>query len=199
MATTTLFVEILVIGAIAEIWIVLIVLAVASPNPTTVLLLIDSVGKLSALLVFPFLALTYALGWVVNFTAERLFKPVFQKKFRDQVFEISGIKYYEVRGLVYQKASKDVIEDLRFDRHILRISRSSVLNFLLIAVALSLHFYEHTSVVIVGIILSVTIAVLSLLQWVTRYKSSYSKIRDTYKVIKAEYDCDRCKSDEVKS
>jgi hypothetical protein len=189
MATTTLFVEILVIGTIAEIWLALILLAAVSPDATTVSSLVDSIDKLSTLLVIPFLALTYALGWVVNFSAERLFKPSFQKRFRDRLFQSAGVDYYEARGLFFQKASEDVIEDLRFDRHILRISRSSVLNFTLIAITLALHFHHFSTYLLTtGIIISAVVAIISFFQWVTRYKSNYSKMLDTYKVIKEEYD-----------
>ena len=164
-------------------------LAVATPNATAVSSLVDSIDKLSTLLIIPFLALTYALGWVINFSAERLFKPVFQKRFRDRLFESAGIDYYEARGLFFQKASEDVIEDLRFDRHIIRISRSSVLNFTLIAVTLTLHFHHSNAYLLTtGIIVSVVVTIVSFFQWMTRYKSNYSRMLDTYRVIKEEYD-----------
>ncbi|MBN2267205.1 MAG: hypothetical protein JW725_02585 [Candidatus Babeliaceae bacterium] len=188
MATTTLFVEILVIGTIAEIWIALILLTTVSPNATTVSSMVDSIDKLSTLLIIPFLALTYAVGWVVNFSAERLFKPIFQNRFRNRLFQSAGVDYYEARGLLFQKASEDVIEDLRFDRHILRISRSSVVNFTLIAITLALHFHHfNTYLLVAGIIISAFVAIISFFQWVTRYKSNYSKMLDTYTLFLRKY------------
>ncbi len=188
MATTTLFVEILVIGTIAELWLVLIFLALVTPSATVVSSLVNSIDKLDTLLIVPFLSLTYALGWVINFSAERLFKLVFQNRLRNQLFQSAGVDYYEVRSLIFEKASEDVIEDLQFDRHILRISRSSVLNFTLIAIALALHFHHaNASLLTVGIIFFALIAIVSFFQWMTRYKSNYSKMFDTYKVINEEY------------
>jgi hypothetical protein len=123
------------------------------------------------------------IGWVINFVTERIFKRFFQTNLRDQFFKNATVNYYEIRGLFFQKASKDAIEDLRFDRHILRIARSSTINFLLIGLVLFFHIKKHTNIIILLIIFSYLMAFLSFLQWRARYKSMYSKMLDTYNVI----------------
>lgn len=47
MVTTALFVEILVVGAIADIWFALVVFTLSSLDTTTISLLLDHFGKLS--------------------------------------------------------------------------------------------------------------------------------------------------------
>ena len=183
MATTSLFVEILVIGSIAEIWITLFFLSFVDINSALASPAVVLAEKFSTLLLFPLLALTYAIGWVINFLAERLFKPYFQTKFRDQVFKGAGVKYTEARSIVIQNASDEVINEMEFDRHILRIARGSVLNFVMIAIMLLLRANGNTSLVIAGIVVSLAIAIVSFFQWLTRYKHSYSRILDAYKAI----------------
>jgi hypothetical protein len=183
VATTSLFVEILVIGSIAEIWITLFFLSFVDINSALASPAVVLAEKFSTLLLFPLLALTYAIGWVINFLAERLFKPYFQTKFRDQVFKGAGVKYTEARSIVIQNASDEVINEMEFDRHILRIARGSVLNFVMIAIMLLLRANGNTSLVIAGIVVSLAIAIVSFFQWLTRYKHSYSRILDAYKAI----------------
>lgn len=178
-----MFVEILVIGSIAETWIILFLLSFVDINTALSSSSVTLAEKFSTLLLFPLLALTYAIGWVINFIAERLFKPYFQTKFRDQVFKGAGIKYTEARSIVVQNASEEVINEMEFDRHILRIARGSALNFLMIAVVLLLRLDGNSSLVIVCIGVSLAIAIVSFFQWLARYKHSYSRILDVYKAI----------------
>lgn len=188
MATTALFVEIIIIGAVSEIWIFLLVYGFISPSLSQISIWIDYLNKTSTLLIVPFLAITYSLGWLTNFLSERIMKPFFQKKYRDQLFETINENYYNARGLFFQKASTDVVQDLRFDRHIIRISRSNIVNFILIPFGLIFN-YKQFSLKTIGFLccFSVLISLGSFFQWVTRYKSCYSKMLDTYKIIKDEH------------
>ena len=183
MATTSLFVEILVIGSIAEIWIALLLLSFVDINAALASPTVALMEKFSTLLLFPLLAITYAIGWVINFLAETAFKPYFQKRFRDQVFKRADVSYTEARSTVFQISSEEVITEMEFDRHILRITRGSVLNFLMIAIVLLLRVDKGSPVVIAGISLSLAIAIVSFVQWLTRYRHSYSRILDAYKAI----------------
>ena len=188
MSTTALFVEILIIGAISEIWIGLLFFGIASPNFPQISIWTDFLNKSPSLLLVPYLSITYSLGWLINFLAERTMKPFFQRKFRDQLFKTINENYYNVRGLFFQKASTDIIQDLRFDRHIIRISRSNIINFLLIAIGLLFNSRQFSlRIIVFSCCLSVLFSIGSFFQWTTRYKSCYSKILDTYKIIKGEY------------
>ena len=74
MATTALFVEILVIGSIADIWICFALLAILSPSATTISSILDSLGQAGTVLLIPILGGTYILGWSINFLADNLFR-----------------------------------------------------------------------------------------------------------------------------
>ena len=148
MATTALYVEILVIGALAELWMVVMMSAVANTlTLTRVAAIATAIGPLTTLLVLPLLALTYALGWIVNFVSERIFKPFFQKRIRDRLFPAKG-SYNEAKILVLHKGSSELVHDVLFDRHIIRIARANVINFALLSVGLSLHLNSSNNKVV---------------------------------------------------
>jgi hypothetical protein len=193
MATTSLFVEILVVGSIAEIWIALLLFSFGNLDSASMSLIAGIAEKFSTLLLFPLLTLTYAVGWVVNFLTERLFKFPFQSRFRDRVFKNSGVMYSDARSIVVQNASQKVIDEMDFDRHILRVSRSSVFSFIMIAIALSRYLDRNSSFVVAGIVVSLAISTLSFLQWFTRYKHSYVRILDAYKAINSKVKGDKGK------
>lgn len=185
MATTALFVEILVIGALAEVWIGIVILAVAGTlNLRDITAVATALGPLTTLLAVPLLALTYALGWIINFASERLFKPFFQKRIRDHLFRGEDRSYDAARIMVFQTGSSELVHDVLFDRHIIRIARGGVVNFSILAAALLLHLNSgNRNVIFLCSTLSIVVASLSFAQWLTRYRSYYKRIRDTAKVL----------------
>lgn len=185
MTTTSLFVEILVIGAVAELWLALFLLALAPQADLAAFrTLVSDTGELTALLFVPFVALTYALGWVVNFLAERLFKPFFQERYRDALFQEASVDYYTARATVLQRASEEVVADLQFDRHIFRIARAGALNFLLLAIALVPYIIAGRSWLSVLLALFLGLSISSFLQWRSRYGHSYRKLLRAYNALK---------------
>ena len=186
MATTALFVEILVIGALAELWIGTLLLSIVSRERLGhVLCSVGTVKDMFPLLAFLALALTYGLGWIFNFAAERMFRKLGQTKFRDEHFQ--GQPYETVRVIVLQGASDALTHELRMDRHIVRIARGSFLNFALLIPALLLHWNRiDTGLLMALIVACVGMSVLSLLQWSTRYQSYYRTIAKAYEIITEE-------------
>jgi hypothetical protein len=184
MATTALYVEILVIGALAEVWIIVTIAAVAnSLTIAKVSQIASAIGPLTTLLVLPMLALTYALGWIINFVSERIFKLFFEKQIRDRLFT-SGRSYNEARILVLHKGSSELVHDVLFDRHIIRIARANVCNFAFLAIALLLHLNSGTrKLVLVLVGLCIVVAAVSFGQWLTRYRSHYKRIGDAAEML----------------
>jgi hypothetical protein len=165
MATTTLFVEILLIGGIAEIWLALIFFAVPSLNQVSTFSLIEQMSKLLPLLIAPLIAVTYSLGWAIVFVSDMILTKRFQVKYRDKFFEDASVRWYKVRASLFDKASEKALEDFRFGRHMIRISSSSILNFSLIALSLIPYLKKFTGVTVIGITASIVIAIVSLFQW----------------------------------
>ena len=186
MNTTDLLVEYLIVGAVADIWLALLVLAVIPFNSTALPSIVDSADKLSALLVIPFLAITYVLGGVMNFVAPRLLRA--QKRFRDELFHKAGWNYNDARGLLFQKASPDAMSRFRSDGHIIRVARTSTLNFLCLAAALLVHVRSYPLSVVIGFIVCILVSIASFFQWTARYKSNYTEMLEIYKVLRVEFE-----------
>lgn len=183
MATTALFVEILIIGAISEIWILSVIFFLFMPNFNFLYDFLKNISVLTPYLVIIYFASTYCIGWIVNFICEKSMKPFFQKKYRDNLFSDFGKCYYETRSYFFQHASTHLISDLRFDRHIIRISRSNIFNFLLISLSSLLHSFEDLKISLFCFFFSIIICAISFFQWRTRYQSCYTKLIDNYKTL----------------
>jgi hypothetical protein len=185
MATTSLFVEIIVVGALAELWFLALIAAMQPVGTISALLArFVSLGPLSTVVVGVLLAVTYAVGWVVNFAAERSFKYLFEAKIRNQMFGGDAASYREARALVFQNGSSDLLQDLVLDRHIIRIARSNVFNFALLGTALLLNWRRLQSGPLTAVFgACVVVASLSFAQWRTRYQAHYAKIAAAARVI----------------
>jgi len=188
MATTALFVEILVIGATAEIWMTLLLMLFLNTSEiNSIIGVLTTNNGMIALSATLFIAVTYNIGWVINFVAERLIKPYFQKSIRDEIFDGSSQSYSMAKYHILLNASQDLINEIVFDRHIIRIARANVLNFLLIAITVAFNFNKYAKAVTVYIIIvSLVIAVLSFFQWKTRYRAHYEKIQVIANKIKLQ-------------
>ena len=172
MSTTALIVEVLVIGAIALIWIFLFALRFGGYPGIDV----TEISALMPILVLPATGLTYAVGWIINFLAERLFKLFFQRKIRDRVFG-SGEQYQRDKIRVVSGASDSANQDMLLDRHIIRLARAGVLNFLLLGVGLLANSHRLGAIAVSLSVAAFALCLISFFQWLTRYSAYYQKVR----------------------
>ena len=194
MATTGLFVEIIVIGMLAEVWLATAFLAlllkvVRKYQIQSLMCFLVGIKDFAPVVAVVLLAFTYAIGWIVNFATAELFGYLFQDKWRLPLFKGKDGKdhYEEDRALVFQHGSSEALQDLFLDRHVVRIARSNVLNFFLLALALRLHASRlQSSVLIVAISISFLLAGLSFWQWRARYKGLYGRLADIAAVIRKD-------------
>lgn len=187
MSTTTLLVEMLIAGAMADVWVFLIVWKIA---PFDLTILTASIAGVAELLIFPFIAVTYGLGVAVNSAAEKLIKSTCDKKIRDPIYddvtkEIGGERE-RISGLVFHKGREKVIEDLRHGLHLIRVARSSALNFLMIAITLLLYWQDHELIVLIGSLFSVVIAVLAYFEGRSRFRRNHERTVREYREIRRE-------------
>jgi len=176
MPTTALFVEVLVVGAMTLAWLVTLFAAfLPLPNSAQIAALASLIREASPLLVLPSFALTYAVGWITNFCSERFLKIFFQHRIRDNRF--GDPKRYEMaRLMMFQHGSDELVHDVLVDRHIIRLARGGVMNFTLLAVALSIHGLHGRTLAWPFAFLCLVFAALSFAQWLTRYRSHYARI-----------------------
>ncbi len=184
MTTTALIVEILVVGAMALIWIVgALGLCVHLPTPERAQVLVATVHDFIPLLALPLFAVTYTVGWVINFCSERVLKVFFQRKIRDRQFGDEPDEYELARVSVLQRGSADLIRDFNLDRHIIRVARGAVLNFGITATVFIGYALRGYKIAWLLAIICFAFAGLSFAQWFTRYRYHYARINRTKNIL----------------
>lgn len=134
MSTTTIIVEVLIIGFFAAVWLFLACVRFSLFEITSVKSFLAQAGPWSTSLFFIAAIVLYQLGLLMNLVSHKLTKPFGEKPLRDQI--ISGKDYEIVRATVFQKGSSEILRDIVLYLSFVRIARSGILNFLLIALVL---------------------------------------------------------------
>ena len=137
MNTTDLFVELIVIGVGATIWVALLVLGVFGYTWVP----FDHLFALPSLL--PILAITYIFGIVTDRVADNLFDNVWKAKLAKQFYGQDGDDYDD-RRYIYLRSER-LAGLLEYGRSRLRICRGWALNTLLILVSLDLFILRQIS------------------------------------------------------
>ena len=177
MATTSLIVEVLVIGAVSLSAFILVLTGLTSDVNREDLLSAGQLGReLAASLAVPMLALTYAVGWIANFCSERIFKALFQQRLRGSVFKTDS-SYEHARFLLLQHGSAELVHEVSIDRHIIRLGRAGVFNFSLLALGFTAYGLRGWRSAYLAALFSLALAVLSYMQWRTRYLSHYKRVQ----------------------
>ncbi|MGH2750778.1 MAG: hypothetical protein ACRDK3_07895 [Actinomycetota bacterium] len=127
MSTTSLFVELIVIGVGAAGWLGLTILAVFGYKWVNV----DSLGSLP--LLVPLLSITYLLGIVVDRAADRMFDRQAQRQLR-RSFE--NRQAYE-KARILAAAKSPLLDLMEYNRSRLRICRGWIVNCAALGISLN--------------------------------------------------------------
>jgi hypothetical protein len=129
MATTNLFVELLVIGVGAACWVFLLILTAFGVE-------IFQVDVLKIYPIFPpLLAVLYLLGIISDRLADFVFDQLFSRSLRNQFFAQKR-DYQDARRLIYSSSGR--LADMHeYGRSRIRVCRGWCLNAVLIAICLN--------------------------------------------------------------
>jgi hypothetical protein len=175
LATTQLFVELLIIGIGAAIWLAFLLAAIlhlpwGNPLP-----------NLSNVHLTALLSVAYVVGIVVDRFARSAFQFVDGRQ-RDHVFGHDQEPSIEDRETFVLVTSSPLREQIVYNRSRLRICRSWVLNFALIAIFSGILAIQQSAWTIAAIALS-GLALSCLTAYVAR-----ALVRDYYANIRHSYD-----------
>jgi hypothetical protein len=173
--------EVLVTGITAMIWIVLLIVRLLFPDAQIEAELLAIFNSISVGNFLVSSILIYNVGWVIHHIGELLFDPIFQTKYRRTLFDDK--EFYRVRTKIFQKGSDGTKDDIKFDRHILRISRSNILNFTALSIVSLFYLNVNLQVFLIVSVTSLLIALISFSQWHSRYQGTFKKFRDIYNSI----------------
>lgn len=188
MAPTALLIEILLAGTLGSCWVILLVRLFEPEAVTRLWTLLSQAGQLGTLIATIGVLIIYLVGWISHFLGEILLDRFFQSRHRDRLFADSRVPFYEVRTLVFERASDATIADIQFDRQVLRITRAAALNFMIIGLLIPGQAGVDLWRGVALTSLSFGLAGLALSYWRVRYRSTFKKFLDVYNVLaKASY------------
>lgn len=180
MKTTQLFVELIIIGIGAAIWLLLILISFLDLPLGSL-----SLQNINAIILTPFLGVVYVLGIVLDRISYQLFDKV-DKKRRDKILG-SGQEPSAVYMQRYVIMNSEKFEQkLAYTRSRLRIARSWIVNFTLISI-----FFFVWQVRIKVSISFISILIISATFMVLAFFTYYSWRKltdDSYYSIKHSYE-----------
>jgi len=173
MSTTNLFVELIVIGVGASIWLTLLVLALFGYDWVPV-------GQLlSPAAAVPLIAVVYLLGIVSDRLADAAFQRIWTDDLRGSFFK-DRREYYNARRIILTQSER-LSDLLEYGRSRLRICRGWAFNSVLIAVTLNMfvwmQFADHRLAWPVSAFVSVIMLALSAASWFAWRKLAMNEYR----------------------
>ncbi|MFA5804263.1 MAG: hypothetical protein WC879_06435 [Melioribacteraceae bacterium] len=184
MQATSLIVEMLIVGIIACCWIVLFLFKLSIIDFTDILNQSIKWQNWSALITIVLTAIFYQVGWMVNWMGSSIVSLFLEKRLMDKVFVDSKKIYPTVRANINQKGSDNLHRELNLDRGVIRLSRSGIINFLLLSIALCLLGYYKI------FFITLFCFIVCTLQWYSRYNRYYNRMFEASKLIQSNYSDD---------
>jgi len=179
MGKTNAIIEILVIGLITLFGIALNIMGFSNINQSLLSTYANDFKSYSNIFLLIVLALAYQLGWIVNGFTGQFYPKILRNKAKKK-YNISLKDYPKVRNTVYLKASDNALLKIKERLSGIRLLRSSIVNILILIVALiSLHYY----------ILSISLFLLLILVFIITHHmyDKYTKqLIDTYQELDTE-------------
>jgi lysylphosphatidylglycerol synthetase-like protein (DUF2156 family) len=177
MSTTSIIVEMLIIGFFTAVWLLLFCLRLSFFDIQEIKILASQIGSWTTPILFAAAALFYQLGLIMNTISYKLTERFAERKFRDQI--VPGKVYENVKSTVWQKGSAELIRNLELNLTFVRLARAGIINFLLIAVV---SFSFGRSLAWLGII-SLMICIGCIPLWRGMYRFYYKRMGFAYGVI----------------
>lgn len=182
MNTTNLFVELIVIGVGAIIWLILFVFSVFGYAwvPTDYLL--------SSFAAIPILAVVYVLGIISDRVADTVFDWIWSDNLQKPYFK-GRPEYYNARRIILTRSER-LSDLLEYGRSRLRICRGWAFNSILIIISLNTFIWANfsnssfaISISVFGSISLLVIAFGAWFAWRNLTKNEYRKIKEQAEFI----------------
>lgn len=177
MNTTALFVELLVIGLGVTIWLVLLIAAVFGYTFSNL------ASNVSIFALAPIFGIAYLLGIVVDRIAYELFRGL-EKRIRNRIIPGSGASPTSDRERFVLTNSEVLRDQIIYNRSRLRLCRSWIINFILIALSSAIWGYaveQYNSFVLT--LLGVTFALLTFWTWRKLSEDYYTNVKESYEYL----------------
>jgi hypothetical protein len=178
MSTTAIIVEILIIGLFTSFWLFLLGLRVSLFDFESIKSLASQIGPWSTPLLALAAAIVYQLGLLMNSVAYKITKNVAKLELRDNAVPDKSFEY--VIAFVHQNGAEDVVREISLNLTFVRLARSGIINFFLIAVVM---FLFGGKLALAGIF-PLLLSIVSFPIWRLKYARHYRRIATAYQVIR---------------
>jgi hypothetical protein len=193
MNTTSIFVELVVIGLHTAIWVSLIILTFTGHQN------LDPEKLFTLNLALPILAITYILGILIDRASDMVLAAQ-DDRLRSQN-DFRGLpSFLSMRFYILSKSS-DVYEQLEYTRSRLRIARASILNFAFTTVAAALFIWfqlgkalaaeYRVMVCIAAALVGVLLTWISYQSWIVLSKTYTHNTIQAFTVLRDEAEKDK--------
>ncbi len=185
MATTELFIEQLVTGIQATAWITLLVLSILRVDPANLLQIKDQ----NVIVLLLGLAIAYPLGVMLDNLSDRILSPL-----EDRIAKrIMGNTSFTIMEMEIRTKNERLLDYFEYVRRRIRITRTAIFNFPLIAVATIAFTISNPSLfpdlfmptIIVEATVGTLATVLALMNWIDLSQKFRRQIVRAHKIIAA--------------
>lgn len=136
MATTSLIVEIIVIGAFALVWVTLFIFKFFGLDVSLVSEWLVLYKDWSTVIALISIVVSYQLGWSVNQLSYFFARNTFNKTIKSRIFKDEYENFDSIKATVYMRGSPFAVEKVKERLSVVRLTRSAFMNFLLISIGL---------------------------------------------------------------
>lgn len=138
MKTTSVFIEILITGILALFLVVIIFYSALDLNTANLVISFLN-SNFSGLNIIFILSFAYTLGVAINYFGNLFSRLLFDDSYKaGPLFDNDITNYEKVRAEVFQTGEKPIIEDLMYDRRVIRIARNCAILYFFISIFLVL-------------------------------------------------------------
>lgn len=182
MSTTTLLVEIVIIGLFALVWLCLLFMQLNIFDLDTLIKSLNYLKEWPILSAFAGLAIVYQLGWLIKMFSHAIVDPATLNLIRKRLFVKENLDYLKVRTKVYQNASGYIQQELHVNRSVFRLSRSGIVNFGMLAGVTRL----FTDIPKIISLIFLLICISCLVQFVSYTRTHYKRMVALYREMTAQ-------------
>lgn len=143
----------------------------------------DIIINFSPIITILLCSLAYSIGWIVNHIAESIFDPLLQHRFRAELEKENKVNFFKVRAYVFQYGSDQTLNDIKYDRQVIRIARANCFNFFIMALVMLSYLVINQSSRIISLFFFFFCFFAScgaFFQWKSRYEATYRKFYQVY-------------------
>lgn len=181
MTTTHLIVELLIIGFGAVVWLVLLAASIFNYTFQNIL------PNINSAILPPIIGISYVLGVIIDRIAYSLFARL-DRKNKDKIITSDNwpeIYFIERHVINNSEAFKNQI---LYNRSRLRICRSWIINFTLIAITFAIWAYKVINlvpiVILIFSLLCISLSVLTFFVWYKLSEDHYKNLKESYGYLK---------------